>query len=124
MVPAPYPPLLGSMSDSYAGGSAKPSADRPHRRRGVNEDANYPLYFDRPAIYRIRVYGYLDKDWSDQLGGLDISTGAAYGETPTTTLYGRLADQVALVSVIDDIHTYHRLPLLSVEYVGEDSDTD
>jgi hypothetical protein len=48
-----------------------------------------------PAEYRIRVQGILDPSCS-----------------------GRLADQVALMGVLDTLYNYYHCPLLSVEYLG------
>ena len=72
--------------------------------------------FDTPASYRVRVKGYLDDGWSGRLGGMTIKrTAQAEGERETT-LVGWLADQAALLGVLNALYGLH-LPLLSVEMI-------
>jgi hypothetical protein len=54
-------------------------------------------------MYRILLQGYLDKDWSDRLEGLTIST-TAEGDEPLTILQGRLDDEEALSGVLTTLH--------------------
>jgi hypothetical protein len=70
-----------------------------------------------PATYVIRVGGVLDASWSEQLGGLQITTLMAGGYR-VTELAGRLADQAALHGVLALLYELG-LPLLSVAYVSE-----
>ncbi len=70
-----------------------------------------------PAEYRIRVQGTLDPACSDRLGGMTITTSAEGDEAPVTTLVGRLADQAALIGVLDTLYNYYHCPLLSVEFL-------
>jgi hypothetical protein len=76
------------------------------------------LKLDTPATYRIRVKGYLDSSWSDQLSGLAISRSSQEDELVVTTLYGRLADQAALAGVLSALYGLH-LPILSVECLSD-----
>ena len=71
-----------------------------------------------PAKYRIRVQGTLDPSWSDWLGGMSITTSGDRDEAPVTILVGRLADQAALMGVLDTLYNYFHAPLLSVELLG------
>jgi hypothetical protein len=71
------------------------------------------LTLARPAIYRLHVQGYLDQSWSAQLD-LTIKTAHDAGGHPVTELTGRLADQAALMGVIDWLYLMG-LPLLLVE---------
>ena len=74
------------------------------------------LEFHTPAAYQVRVKGYLDDDWSGRLGGMTIKrTTQAEGERETT-LVGWLADQAALLGVLNALYGLH-LPLLSVEMI-------
>jgi hypothetical protein len=66
-----------------------------------------------PATYRIQVQGVLDKQWSNRLGGVTITTNQAR-KPPVTVLSGRLLDQAALYGVLNTLYDLH-LPLLSVE---------
>ncbi len=56
-----------------------------------------------PAIYRIILRGFLDKDWSDRLDGLTISTTAEQDES-FTILEGPLEDEEALSGVLSTLH--------------------
>ena len=70
-----------------------------------------------PAEYRISVLGTLDKKWSDYYGGMTIENvnDPHYGSI--TVLTGRLADQSALVGVLNSLHDIG-CPILSVEYMA------
>ena len=56
-----------------------------------------------PATYRILLHGFLDKDWSDRLNGLTISTTAEQDES-FTILEGPLEDEEALSGVLSTLH--------------------
>ena len=65
-----------------------------------------------PTIYRIRVEGRLDTNWSDWFNGLIIAPQA----DDETVLAGPVADQAALHGLLAKIRDLG-LPLLSVERV-------
>ena len=67
-----------------------------------------------PATYRIYVQGILDEQWSDQMGGITITSVDPTSEAPVTILAGRLLDQAALFGVLNLLYDM-RLPLLAVE---------
>ena len=71
---------------------------------------------DAPCRYQIVVRGTLDAGWSDRLGGMAISTVSQVEGTPATILLGELADQSALVGVLNTLHDLG-LPLVSVERI-------
>jgi len=71
-----------------------------------------------PAEYRICVKGHLDPSCSERLGGMTITTTGEADEAPVTTLVGRLADQAALMGVLNALYDYFHAPLLSVEFLG------
>ena len=56
-----------------------------------------------PATYRILLRGFLDKTWSDRLGGLTISTTSEDDES-FTILEGSLEDEEALSGVLNTLH--------------------
>jgi hypothetical protein len=62
------------------------------------------------------VAGYLDKNWSNRLGGLTISIDNQDDAKLITTLSGALIDQAALFGVLKALYDM-RLPLLSVECI-------
>ena len=67
-----------------------------------------------PATYRIYIRGYLDNDWSNQLGGMAIQHKATKGGTTITTLQGTMVDQAALFGVLNSLYGLG-FPILSVE---------
>ena len=69
-----------------------------------------------PATYRISILGILDKKWSDYYGGMAIEHDIVLAQYPVTILTGRLADQAALIGVINSLYDLG-YPLLSVECV-------
>jgi hypothetical protein len=79
------------------------------------------LTLDTPATYRIRVKGYLDKSWSDRLGGLAITSTSQDDGSTVTSLQGELLDQAALAGVLSALYNL-QLPLLTVDYVADAQD--
>ena len=80
------------------------------------ELARPPLSLIASGTYTIRVQGPLDASWSQQLGGMRIATNGA-GRHAVTVLVGRLADQAALLGVLNALYELG-YPLLSVDYVS------
>jgi hypothetical protein len=69
---------------------------------------------DQPAAYRIQVQGRLSPRWAGWFEGLVVAE-----ESPaTTTLTGILADQAALLGLLQRLYTLG-LPLLLVERQSE-----
>jgi hypothetical protein len=75
--------------------------------------------FARPGNYRIRVQGFLDKKWSERLGGLRITTSKTGDQKSVTVLKGRVRDQAELAGVLSTLYQRH-LTLLSVEHLNGD----
>ena len=73
---------------------------------------------DRPALYRIRVKGNLDRKWSDWFDGFSITP---HGDDETL-LTGQVVDQSALHGMLGKIRDLG-LPILLVERekVAEDT---
>ena len=69
-----------------------------------------------PAVYKIRIQGILDKNWSDYCGGMTIEHKDDPKQNVMTILMGKLADQSALIGVLNWLHDIG-YPILSVEYV-------
>ena len=72
-----------------------------------------------PTIYRIRVRGSLDPDWSDRFWGMQVTGTSGNLES---TLEGRLADQAALRGVLNAFYELHH-PVISVDCVDGDEQT-
>ena len=69
-----------------------------------------------PATYRICIVGTLEKKFSDYCGGMAIEHEIVLNQYPVTTLTGRMADQAALIGVINSLYDFG-CPLISVECV-------
>jgi hypothetical protein len=67
-----------------------------------------------PAMYRVCIQGTLDKNWSDYCGGMAIEHGSDPHHHAMTIMTGRLADQSALVGILNSLHDIV-CPILSVE---------
>ena len=70
-----------------------------------------------PGNYRIRVRGLVDRNWSDWLGGMTITTREGQS-TSETDLVGQVADQAALAGILNALYEMH-LPILRVEFLDE-----
>lgn len=68
-----------------------------------------------PAIYEIRLKGYLPAEWSDWFGGMAV----AYDDEGNTLLTGPIADQAALHGLLDRVRDLG-IPLLAVTRVGQE----
>lgn len=72
------------------------------------------------ARYRIAVLGFLDEKMTDHLGGLTIESQEPEPGSGKSKiiLSGNLADQAALFGALNVLYNM-RMPLISVEYLGE-----
>lgn len=69
-----------------------------------------------PAVYKIRIQGILDKNSSDYYSGMTIEHEGDPKHNVMTILMGKLADQSALIGVLNSLHDIG-YPILSVEYL-------
>jgi len=83
----------------------------------MEQPENRSSIFNRPGKYRIFAHGFLDKSWSERLGGLRITTSSLKDQGTVTTLVGQVRDQAELAGILDTIYELH-LSLLSVEYLN------
>ena len=79
------------------------------------------LHIDQPAWYRIQVQGRVDDRWADWLGGLTL-TREGEGETAVTTLTGTVADQSALMGLLQQLCNLG-FPVLSAVQLDEGEHT-
>ena len=70
-----------------------------------------------PAVYRISIQGFLDKNWSDYYGGMTIEQQGEEQHHAITVLIGRLIDQSALIGVLNALFDLG-YPILSVAYLA------
>ncbi|MCW5852362.1 MAG: hypothetical protein KIT87_19970 [Anaerolineae bacterium] len=75
------------------------------------------LSLDHPARYRICVRGPYEPRWLDLLSGVWVITDRAT-RPPMTTLVGSVADQAALLGVLEQLYA-QGLPLVLVECVSD-----
>ena len=85
-----------------------------------------PLTMQGPAVYRIRVLGRLDPEWTDRLEGMEIHNMSRDDGRSETVLEGQLMDQSALAGVLAALHNL-RLPVISADCLaslsgGDDDD--
>ena len=66
-----------------------------------------------PALYRIRILGTLDKQWSDYYGGMTIEHESDPQRRAISILTGYLADQAALMGVLNALYDVG-CPIISV----------
>ena len=84
--------------------------------------ADYPT-MQGPAIYRIRVRGHLDPEWTDRLEDMEIHNLTRDDGQAETVLEGRLMDQSALAGVLSALHSL-RLPVISADCLASLADDD
>ena len=70
-----------------------------------------------PAMYRIHILGRLDKNRSVYYGGMTIEHESDPHHGSITILTGRLADQSALIGILNSLHDIG-CPILFLQYRG------
>jgi hypothetical protein len=70
------------------------------------------LTLDQPAIYQIKVPGYLDENWLDWAGEMAITVESEGDDLPITALTGTV-DQATLQGLLRRLYALG-LPLISV----------
>lgn len=70
-----------------------------------------------PGTYEVSVRGRLTPRDVERLGGLVVTSVSGDDESVTTVLRGRLADQSALMGVMNALHAW-QIPVLGVERVS------
>lgn len=62
------------------------------------------LPMDTPATYRICISGCLESDYAERYWGMTSSAVQEEGEPEQTVLLGEVADQAALVGIINTLY--------------------
>ena len=84
----------------------------------------FPLFpMDMPATYRICVTGSLESDLAERLWGMTASPDERTGEPEQTALVGVVADQAALVGIINTLYNAGHT-VVSVERLLPDANAD
>lgn len=73
-----------------------------------------------PCIYRIKVRGWLNKQWSDWFDGMTITHELENDGPPVSTLTGPVIDQAALFGLLHKIYNLG-LALIAVNSVESGS---
>jgi hypothetical protein len=74
--------------------------------------------FQSPAVYKIKVHGVINENWSERLGGMQITVLKSKDSNPNTVLIGRINDQTALSGVLNTLYENH-LSILSVKMLDD-----
>ena len=74
---------------------------------------------DDGARYQIRVHGRLNPEWSARLGDLTLAVHDAGGRAAVTDLTGWVADQAALMGVLEQLYALG-VTILSVKRLKQD----
>jgi uncharacterized DUF497 family protein len=78
--------------------------------------------FQSPAVYKIKVDGVINENWSEKLGGMQITVLQSKDTNPSTVLIGRINDQSALSGVLNTLYENH-VSIISVKKL-EDEEQD
>jgi len=76
---------------------------------------------DMPTTYRICVTGSLESSWAERLWGMKTNPVEPTPEPGATELVGKVADQAALVGIINALYNAGHT-VLSVERILPDTD--
>lgn len=76
------------------------------------------LHLDHPAHYRIYAQGLFEACWLDMLSGVWVIYGHPPGSKGVTILVGQVADQAALMGVLEQLYSLD-FPLLLVGYMAD-----
>ena len=68
------------------------------------QSSDLQLTLGTPATYRITISGTLGESWCDQMDDLHIENTLGSGTPAQTTLTGQLADQSALLGVLNRLY--------------------
>ena len=87
----------------------------------MNQD-NQPLKMDQPARYCIRVQGCIGEPHSDWFNGMELVLDTGDSRPSLTVLTGRVADQAALLGLLQNVYLLG-LPILLVRCKGLNNDS-
>lgn len=77
--------------------------------------------FQKPAVYKIRIQGNLNKSWAEKLGGLQIRAERDREQKAVTVLVGQINDQSALSGVLNTLYEHH-FTIISVKMLKDMDD--
>jgi len=74
------------------------------------------------SVYRIKVQGIVDPDWSAWLGSMTIYPDRQKDGSPITVIVGQVVDQAALRGILDNLWDLN-LNVLSVTRIEGDTES-
>jgi len=83
----------------------------------ISDKSNFRTDPDAPRIYKIRLEGHLDRQWTEWFDGLTITM----EENGDTILTGPVLDQAALHGLLRKVRDLG-IPLLSINQVLSDQE--
>ena len=91
-----------------------------HTREGLGNGLMRHSGFSAPGIYRIEVQGHLPSGWAGRLGAMRLFSPTMETDNEVTFLQGKVTDQAELAGILNSLYEL-QLPLLSVQYLGDES---
>jgi len=88
----------------------------------VSSSGGWPKRHE-PGIYRIRVVGRLGPEWAERFEGIELVSERQADGTVTTDLIDPIADQAALVGLVEQLAAVGAR-ILKVEFLRPASPTD
>ncbi len=76
--------------------------------------------FTKAAVYKIRVQGDLNNNWSEKMGGMQITVDRKKSKKPVSILIGQIYDQAALSGILNTLYELH-LPIMSVNILDDNT---
>ena len=70
--------------------------------------------FQKPAVYKIKVEGEIQANWSEKFQGLKINVERSLRGKPVSVLTGKINDQAALSGLLNILYDYN-MTILSVK---------
>ncbi len=83
-------------------------------------NATNRLGMQQPSAYWIRVEGWIPDRWRDWFNGMAITLEGSMDAQATSTLQGVIADQAALLGLLQNLYNLG-FPLLTVQRKGNET---
>ena len=84
----------------------------------MNHNNKPEFNFQKPAVYKIKVQGEIEKSWAGKLQGLQINIERSQSKNPVSVLVGQINDQSALSGIMHTLYDMH-MTVISVHMLSE-----
>jgi hypothetical protein len=81
---------------------------------------NDQFNFKNPAVYKIVIKGAFDKNWSDNLFGMQVEVRKGEGNITFTSLVGEIRDQSALSGLLNNLYEM-QMTVISVNMLSDNN---